>query len=325
MSTISASTTTTTAYKVTADTTGTLVLQTGATPTTAVTIDGSQNVCIATSTPVAGSKLTVAGVITAGDLVTGLGVSTGNVGAELGAARTGDGACYIDLHATSGTDYEARLIRGAGANGNTDLTHKGTGSLGLVTENAAPLLFATNATERARIDSSGIFLVGATSRGSNTGLLHVAGSISGSALVGRQGVNGTSNGSSFNFWWSGSAAQLWIDATNVGNITVSSDYRIKQKIETQNVPALERVMQLRPVTYELQDFGSIIKADGVAREGFIAHELAEVIPSAVDGEKDAEGQIQSLKLDALCSVLTKAIQELKAELDEVKAQLKGAA
>ena len=46
MSTISASTTTTTAYKVTADTTGTLVLQTGATPTTAVTIDTSQNVGI---------------------------------------------------------------------------------------------------------------------------------------------------------------------------------------------------------------------------------------------------------------------------------------
>jgi len=44
MSTISASTTTTTAYKVAADTTGTLVLQTGATPTTAVYIDTAQNV-----------------------------------------------------------------------------------------------------------------------------------------------------------------------------------------------------------------------------------------------------------------------------------------
>ena len=44
MSTISASTTTTTAYKVTADTTGTLVFQTGATPTTAVTVDNAQNV-----------------------------------------------------------------------------------------------------------------------------------------------------------------------------------------------------------------------------------------------------------------------------------------
>ena len=51
MSTISASTTSTTAYKVTADTTGTLVLQTGASPTTAVTIDTSQNVGIGTSSP----------------------------------------------------------------------------------------------------------------------------------------------------------------------------------------------------------------------------------------------------------------------------------
>lgn len=59
MSTISSSTTTTTAYKVTADTTGTLVLQTGATPTTAVTIDGSQNVGIGTSSP--SQKLQVAG------------------------------------------------------------------------------------------------------------------------------------------------------------------------------------------------------------------------------------------------------------------------
>jgi hypothetical protein len=47
MSIISASTATNTAYKVTADTTGTLVLQTGASPTTAVTIDGSQVVTFA--------------------------------------------------------------------------------------------------------------------------------------------------------------------------------------------------------------------------------------------------------------------------------------
>jgi hypothetical protein len=47
MSTISASTTSTTAYKVTADTTGTIVLQTGATPTTAVTIGTDQNVTLA--------------------------------------------------------------------------------------------------------------------------------------------------------------------------------------------------------------------------------------------------------------------------------------
>lgn len=47
MSTISASTTTTTGFKVTSDTTGTLVLQTGATPTTAVTIGTNQVVTFA--------------------------------------------------------------------------------------------------------------------------------------------------------------------------------------------------------------------------------------------------------------------------------------
>ena len=59
--------------------------------------------------------------------------------------------------------------------------------------------------------------------------------------------------------------------------------------------------------------------DGVAREGFIAHEVQEIIPSAVEGEKDAENQIQSLKLDALCSVMVKAIQELNAKFEEYKA------
>jgi len=47
MSTISASTTSTTAYKVEADTTGALVIQTGATPTTALTLSSSQNATFA--------------------------------------------------------------------------------------------------------------------------------------------------------------------------------------------------------------------------------------------------------------------------------------
>ena len=55
MSTISSSTTVTTAYKVTADTTGTLVLQTGATPTTAVTVGTDQSVTLAGNLSVTGT------------------------------------------------------------------------------------------------------------------------------------------------------------------------------------------------------------------------------------------------------------------------------
>ena len=83
MSTIAASTTTTTAYTVTADTTGTLVLQTGATPTTAMTIDSSQNITTAnrfakTSMP-AGSVLQVVQFTTstAFSTTSGTAVSTG--------------------------------------------------------------------------------------------------------------------------------------------------------------------------------------------------------------------------------------------------------
>lgn len=58
MSTISASTTLTTAYSVTGDTTGTLVFKTGATPTTAMTIDTSQNVGIGTGSPASALDIT---------------------------------------------------------------------------------------------------------------------------------------------------------------------------------------------------------------------------------------------------------------------------
>lgn len=59
-SVISASTTSATALNMSADTTGVLQLATGATPTTAVTIDTSQNVGIGTTSP--SGKLDVSGV-----------------------------------------------------------------------------------------------------------------------------------------------------------------------------------------------------------------------------------------------------------------------
>jgi hypothetical protein len=66
MSTISASTTTTTAFRITTDTAGTLVFQTGSTPTTAVTIDTSQRAAFVAGTAAAPA------ITTAGDTDTGI-------------------------------------------------------------------------------------------------------------------------------------------------------------------------------------------------------------------------------------------------------------
>ena len=68
------------------------------------------------------------------------------------------------------------------------------------------------------------------------------------------------------------------------------------------------------------------KETGSSSQGFIAHELAEVCPDAVTGEKDAinrDGSIKPQGVDTsfLVATLTAAIQELKAELDSVKAEL----
>ena len=71
--------------------------------------------------------------------------------------------------------------------------------------------------------------------------------------------------------------------------------------------ALAKVAQLNPVTYKWN-------VDGSDGQGFIAHELAEVVPDCVVGEKDAvdedgNPQYQGIDTSFLVATLTAAIQE----------------
>lgn len=135
------------------------------------------------------------------------------------------------------------------------------------------------------------------------------------------------------------------DGTNT-TYSTSSDYRLKNTIAPMT-GALAKVAQLKPVTYKWN-------ADGSNGQGFIAHELAEVCPQAVTGEKDGtrieqyeispavaatydeDGneltsaieavmgerevpQYQGIDVSFLVATLTAAIQELKAEFDAYKA------
>jgi len=118
-------------------------------------IDASGNVGIGTSSP--DTLLTVNGSSKfGGTMTTGLGVSTGDVHIEIGGARTGNGNTYIDLHSAASTDFEARLIRSSGTNGQFDIINSGTGAFAL----------STNTAERLRIDSSGNVGIGTSSPGS---------------------------------------------------------------------------------------------------------------------------------------------------------------
>ncbi len=76
---------------------------------------------------------------------------------EIGAGATGNRSAYIDFTGdTTYSDYGLRIIRQAsGANSDTDILHRGTGSLKLKALEAGSLTFSTNDTTRLFINSSG--------------------------------------------------------------------------------------------------------------------------------------------------------------------------
>jgi hypothetical protein len=125
-------------------------------------IASNGNVGIGTATP--GAKLHVAGDGRfEGSLDLGHG-SASEYSLEIGASRTGDGFAYVDLIGdTTYPDYGLRMIRNnGGANTSSAITHRGTGSLLIETNEAAPIVFNTLAAERMRILSGGNVGIGTT-------------------------------------------------------------------------------------------------------------------------------------------------------------------
>jgi hypothetical protein len=93
---------------------------------------------------------------------------------------------------------------------------------------------------------------------------------------------------------------------------LTSDYRIKQNVE--NLDDSFVVDKLRPVIYN--------KNESQNKEiGLIAHEVQEVFPSLVYGDKDGE-TMQSVNYIGLIPVLIKEIQDLKSEVKYLKQILK---
>jgi hypothetical protein len=256
-------------------------------------IDTSGNVGIGTSSPLSTSGLTVS--------KNSFSVTTpdGNFGA--GGKRT-----FVDMDSVN------------------NIGRIGALSGGIASGTALSFLYGAvttgNAAEGMRIDSSGNLLVATTSQ-------------FGSGKVSVYYIPGTTTGLSFLPTTNASTPTpcIFLNAagTSVGSIVTSvsgtsynttSDYRLKENVQSM-AGALAKVAALKPVTYKW-------KVDESAGEGFIAHELAEVCPHAVTGEKDAvetykdedgneqtRPKYQGIDTSFLVATLTAAIQELKALTD----------
>ena len=295
MSTISSGTTSTTTLIHSGDTTGSLVFKTndtGSGGTTAMTIDTSQNVGIGTTSPAA--KFHSAG----------------------GIIATGSASAFT---ATAG------IMDTSGGNARITATGADSSTYGVLTFNRG----SSNASlfqESMRIDSGGKLILATTTNGT-------AGTIQAGITANTGGVNGVisvaaNSSGAYPFAARGEdSSQGLIGFFNSSNSTIgsisksgsnvayntSSDYRLKDNIAPMT-GALATVGQLKPVTYKW-------KADGSDGQGFIAHELQEVVPDCVTGAKDAvdaDGNpvYQGVDTSFLVATLTAAIQELKAINDQ---------
>jgi hypothetical protein len=220
--------------------------------------------------------------------------------------------------ATSGLSIEFAnngTIRGGIGNGSGNITSGSASDMAVQAVNN--LVFASGGyAERARIDSSGNLLIGTTTNGGQQGLTINPNGSAGSAFLIWNRADTASASTAASFRNNGTAVGR-IEYTNTATSYVtSSDYRLKNTIAPMT-GALAKVALLKPCTYKWN-------ADGSDGEGFIAHELAEVVPQCVTGEKDAvdaEGkpQYQGIDTSFLVATVVAALQELKAEFDAYKA------
>jgi hypothetical protein len=130
----------------------------------------------------------------------------------------------------------------------------------------------------------------------------------------------------------GSTAPSYVDfiygSVQTGYITTNgsstfygsaSDYRLKENVVELN-GALDRLDNLQP-----KRFNFTLTPEQTV-DGFLAHEVADVVPEAIHGVKDAvneDGEIIAQGIDQakLVPLLVAAVQELRAEVELLKSQI----
>ncbi len=114
----------------------------------------------------------------------------------------------------------------------------------------------------------------------------------------------------------------WFRPTD-GGYSSNSDLRLKEQVQDMP-PAIEKIMQLRPVTYRFKSKNN----DAPQTMGLIAQEVRSVFPEMVDvrqlkDDKEAGGitDLHGMNYDVLSVVAIKAIQEQQQMITELKKEI----
>jgi len=297
-----------------------LTLQTLSSPK--VTINDSGNVGIGTTSPT--TKLSLNGYSGARlSFIQDTTFSIDSGGITIGSSTTnGNKAGGLDLTNNSyGVGYYSPVISFSSLSSNSVYNCTYAGIWGVNSGQGSDanwvkgdLVFGTAPSngiqERMRITSGGSVLLGTTDTGFNARQL-IRFDASGVSTNGLAIWNGGGSGAVFTVFANSGGAFIG-SITQVGTTAVAynitSDYRLKEDLK--EIKGLEKISKIKVYDFKWKD-------DDSRMDGVIAHELQEVVPYAVTGEKDAK-EMQQVDYSKLVPILVQAIQELKAEIEILK-------
>lgn len=293
------------------------------------------NGTVGAGTPAAGAFTTIsssgAATLDSLTLTTKLAVAQGGTGASTASsARTNLGADNAS-NITSGTLDSARLPTTISDVQRYRTSINGTSSApifsnasdtdtGMHFGGSNDIYFATGGSNRLQLDGNGVTAVDGNTV--NTGLRTGIGAGNGrgvslsdgsGAAAMRTYMNGTASAEHIGFFnnVSSSASKVGSISTSGSATTysTSSDYRLKQNLRPLSVGLIDQI-----TVYE---FDWIV--DGSVSAGVLAHELQEIVPYAVLGEKDAadaDGNIEAQSADysKLVPLLIATVKDLRARV-----------
>ena len=177
-------------------------------------------------------------------------------------------------------EVRPNAVIGNGTNG-VKLTYSNGNSTGIIDTgfSSTGLEFRIQNSEKMRINSSGNVLFGCTSNPSAT--------VPGSGFIKtsydtelRMSTNITGGNSLVVFYNPNGQIGSIVSSGSSTSYNTTSDYRLKENV-VDMTNAIDRVKALQP-----RRFNFIADADTTV-DGFLAHEVSDVIPEAISGEKDA--------------------------------------
>jgi len=237
------------------------------------------------------------------DLGVGLHIKTGDSGAS--SVLTSADELVIEGSADSGMT----ILSGASNVGQFRFGDSGNSNIGGISYSHADnkMNFITGGTGRMTVNSSGVVGVGTSAVSSDSTIgasMHPEGRVN----ICYSGIGGHGLMTFFN--GNGEIGSISNSGASGVAYNTSSDYRLKEN-EVAISNGIERLKQLQPYR-----FNFIVDPDTTV-DGFFAHEVQDIVPEAVVGEKDGE-EMQGIDQSKLVPLLVAAVQELTTRLEALE-------